>query len=81
MTTVATYQFEKYDIHSGQYIKSTRWATEEAIQRIEGARKIAETKIHVDETQLNSDIEGMTEIDFNPHQRQTGPQKIVGFGY
>ncbi|MBG7619366.1 hypothetical protein I5R65_07810 [Herbaspirillum sp. AP02] len=66
MTKVKVYQFECYDIMSDQFIRSKRWATTAAIARIPGATQILESGIEVDERVIESDIEGMTQIGFNP---------------
>jgi hypothetical protein len=63
---IKIYQFECYDITSDQFIRSRRWATKAAIAKIPGARPLPDSGIEVEKDLVESDIEGMTEIGFNP---------------
>ncbi|MCI1005190.1 hypothetical protein [Herbaspirillum sp. C7C8] len=71
MTKVKVYQFELYDTASNQYLSNQdislrRWGTLEAISTLRSARPIYSSEIEVDESDLKSDIDGMTEPGFSP---------------
>jgi hypothetical protein len=66
MRKVKVYQFTIYDIGSDGEQKSRRWATREAI-KLRSGTVIENTATEVDESVLNSDVEGMTRRDFDPH--------------
>jgi hypothetical protein len=66
VSKVTIYQFTLYDITTDGYRKSRRWATREAIERLQG-EVLERTEVSVDERALASDIAGMTTRDFNPH--------------
>ncbi|OWY35315.1 hypothetical protein [Herbaspirillum aquaticum] len=70
MAKLMVYQFECYDITSDQFIRSRRWATTAAIAMIPGARPLPGFGVEVEEDLVESDIEGMTEIGFNPTAEQ-----------
>jgi hypothetical protein len=72
---VKIYQFTKYSIQSDGNEKSRRWGTREAIERL-GGKVIEDTEIEVDASAVASDIEGLTERNFNPRPR-TGFQTQV----
>lgn len=72
---VKIYQFTKYSIQSDGNVKSRRWGTREAIERL-GGDVIEDTEIEVDASAIASDIEGLTERNFNPRPR-TGVQTQV----
>ncbi len=78
MTKVTVYRFRLYDISTDENRQSRRWATLKAIERICG-EVLKDTETEVDASVLDSN--GMTERDFNPHERtgatpdQKGPAK------
>jgi|GEM_PF-1653297 len=63
---VSIYQFTKYDIISDSEIKSKRWGTQNAIDRIGGTIIMASKSLVDKSVFLNSGIEGMTAIGFVP---------------
>ena len=69
LSTVVIHQFEKYDISTDGYTKSRRMGTAEAIERI-GGRVIPNTAVEVPASSVNSDIQGLTDRNFNPNPQQ-----------
>jgi hypothetical protein len=76
VSTVTIYRFNVYDITSDPVRQSRRWGTREAIEQIACGKVIEDTALEVDDTVIKSDIQGFTEIDFNP-KRRTGFQTRV----
>ncbi len=70
MSKVTIYQFEIYDVQNDGMIKSRRWGSREAIEKIAHGKVLENTAIDVDESAIASDIHGLTERDFNPHKHQ-----------
>jgi hypothetical protein len=66
MGIVKIFPFSQFDILTDQMKTSTRWGTEEAIDRI-GGLKWGRGMI-VDESVVLSDIEGFTERYFSPNR-------------
>jgi hypothetical protein len=76
VSTVTIFQFRSYDVVHDKIKLSRRWGTRKAIEEIAHGEVLEETKTEVDARVVESGIHGMTEIDFNPHQR-TGFQTDV----
>jgi len=64
------FRFRTWDIASDEYRNSQRWATEEAIERVQGER-ISEG-VEVDDRFLGQEVDGMTARGFDPHHPPTG---------
>jgi hypothetical protein len=64
---VTVYQFAMYDIESDNWRKSRRWGTKAAIENIGGAGFLKDTAVDVDESVLGADIEGLSDIGYDPH--------------
>ena len=75
MSTVRIYQFTIYDISNDNLKKSRRWGTREAIARI-GGSVLEETGVEVDASVLGRQMDGLSEIGFNP-RAHTGLQNQV----
>ena len=54
-----------YNIISDKIITSRRWGTKSAIEKVNGCI-ISESKTLVDKSVLNSEIDGMTMVDYMP---------------
>lgn len=61
------YRFTKYDITTDAKKESRRWATREAIEKL-GGETVEGTEIMIDEALLGREIEGMTDIGFDPNK-------------
>lgn len=75
MAKTTVYQFIKYDMASDNIVKSRRWGTREGIEWLQGT-VLEGTATEVDESLVGHEIEGLTDIGFNPHA-QKGPQTQV----
>lgn len=75
MSKVTVHQFEKYDINSDSYVRSRRFGTVEAVERI-GGRVIPGTSVEVAASEIDTDVQGLTAPEFNPNPR-TGFQTVV----
>jgi hypothetical protein len=75
MGKITVYRFKKYDISNDENRQSRRWATREAIERI-GGEVLEDTATEVDPSAVGTEIDGMTERNFDPHPR-TGVQTQV----
>jgi hypothetical protein len=69
MAKVTVYQFTKYDVASDQVVKSRRWATRKAIEWID-ATILEDTAIEVDESVIGREVDGLSDIGYNPHATQ-----------
>jgi hypothetical protein len=76
MSKTTVYRFRKYDIHSDGNLQSRRWATREAIERI-GREVLEDTATEVDPSVLGKEIDGMTEINFDPYPRLGFQTQVV----
>ena len=76
--TVTIYRFKKYDIATDEPVLSRRWATTEAIARVNGTA-MKDTATVVDVSVVGSEVEGMTVRGFDPHA-QHGFQTVVTSG-
>jgi hypothetical protein len=76
MAKVTIYQFQSYDIREDAIVKSKRWGTEEAIREIACGQVLKDTGVEVDESVVQSDIQGFTAIGFDPQPRR-GFQTLV----
>jgi hypothetical protein len=65
MATVRIHRFRLYDIDSDTYRISRRWATRDTIELL-GGDIIESPAVEVDASVVGREIEGMTEIDFDP---------------
>jgi hypothetical protein len=65
MATVRIHRFRLYDITSDTYRISRRWATRDTIELL-GGDIIESPAVEVDASVVGREIEGMTEIDFDP---------------
>ena len=59
------YRFTIYDIASDIERESGRWATRAAIARVRGTI-VSASEMMIDEALLGSEVEGMTDRNFNP---------------
>ena len=75
LNKVTIYRFMVYDVTSDEFIKSRRWATIEAIERVRG-EVLKDTSVEVDPSVLDSEVSGMTVRDFSPHSRAGFQQKV-----
>jgi hypothetical protein len=66
---ITIYQFQVYDIRSDSIIKSKRWGTEKAIREIACGEMLKDTGVEAEESVVQSDIHGFTEIGFDPNPR------------
>jgi hypothetical protein len=64
---VTIYQFEVYDPHIDGIKRSRRWGTREAVENIAHGNILESTAHTVSRSVVDSDILGMTTIDFDPH--------------
>jgi hypothetical protein len=64
---VTIFQFEVYDPHIDGIKISRRWGTREAIENIAHGSILESTAHTVSRSVVDSDIPGMTAIDFDPH--------------
>jgi hypothetical protein len=62
MATV--YRFRTWDIVNDCYSESRRWATREAIERVQG--EIISDAVEVDDSLLGGEVDGMTARHFDP---------------
>ena len=76
MSKVTVFQFEIYDVINDVMHKSRRWGTREAIKNICCGRVLENTATEVDKLAVMSEIDGLTEIGFNP-QKSEGFQTSV----
>ena len=76
MSKVKIYRFRVYDISNDNIRTSTRWGTREAIRDIACGELLEDTEREVDASVIESDIQGMTERNYNPN-RETGFQRNV----
>lgn len=67
MTTVTIYQFSLYNPETDGMRTSRRWGTREAIAHYTGGKLHEDTAADVPESAVNSDLQGLTARDFNPH--------------
>jgi hypothetical protein len=67
---VTIYQFEVYDPHIDHMKRSRRWGTRAAIENIAHGNILESTAHTVDQSVVDSDIPGLTLIDFDPHERK-----------
>jgi hypothetical protein len=74
MSEVTIYRFTMYDITADAPKKSSRWATREAIARVNG-NVLEETAVEVEASVVRSDVDGMTTRGFNPNG-PSGFQKV-----
>jgi hypothetical protein len=65
MATVRIHRFRLYDISSDMYRMSRRWATRDTIELL-GGDIVESPAVEVDASVVSREIEGMTEIDFDP---------------
>jgi hypothetical protein len=65
MATVRIHRFRLYDINSDTYRMSRRWATRDTIESL-GGDIMESPVVEVDASVVSREIEGMTEIDFDP---------------
>jgi hypothetical protein len=75
MSRVTIYQFQIYDVNSDHMQKSRRWGTREAIESIHG-NVLENTASEVDESEVMSDLPGLTDRDFIPHPREGFQQRM-----
>jgi hypothetical protein len=75
--TVTIHQFEVYRIGSDKAVKSRPWGTREAIRDIACACVLEEPASEVDESVVESDIDGITQRNFDPDSRPPGFQTHV----
>lgn len=76
MAKVTVYRWKKYDISTDEKRVSRRWGTREAIERM-GGEIIADTATEVDESVIQSDIEGLTVRNFNPNPRTDFQRQVT----
>jgi hypothetical protein len=79
VSKVTIYRFTKYDITTDAPRQSSRWATREAIVRVNG-NVVENTAVEVEASVVVSDVDGMTTRGFNP-KGPSGFQKVVLAGY
>ena len=77
MAKVTVYRFKKYDIESDHEKKSRRWGTREAIEAIDGA-VLEDTATEVDEAVLGREINGLSDIGYDPHATKGFQTEIRG---
>jgi hypothetical protein len=75
VSKVTVYRFRRYEIAEDGYRVSRRWATREAIERVR-CEILKDTAVEVDAAVLGGEIEGMTEINFNPRPRIGFPTQV-----
>lgn len=75
MSEVTVYQFRRYDIGTDENRKSRRWGNLDAIAQV-GGHALKDTATEVDGCLIGTEIPGLTERDFNPHNL-TGIQRAV----
>jgi len=74
MTTV--YRFRTWDITNDRYSESQRWATKEAIERVEG--EFTSEGVEIDDKFLGHEVDGMTARTFDArHPPEDGFQRRV----
>lgn len=61
------YQFEIYDAQNDEIKKSSRWGTRYAIETIAHGKVLEDSAFEIDESEVDTDIPGMTEKNFVPH--------------
>jgi hypothetical protein len=61
---VRVFRFRTWDIANDCYQQSRRWATKEAIERVNG--EITSDSAEVDERYLGGEVDGMTARGFDP---------------
>jgi hypothetical protein len=62
------YQFQTYDIHSDTIRQSKRWGTLEGIEVLGVGAQATGDGIEVDARFIGREIEGLTDIGFNPRR-------------
>lgn len=79
MAKITVYRFDTWDAGADGYIRSRRWATREAVQRLSGSsgRVDEQTATEIDDSALGQEIEGMTDRNYNPNPRN-GFQTRIG---
>ncbi len=65
MATVRIHRFRLYDINSDTYRVSRRWATRDTIELL-GGDIVESPAVEVDASVVGREIEGLTEIDYDP---------------
>jgi hypothetical protein len=68
MAKVTVYRFRVYDVTNDEMKQSTRWGTAERIKEISG-QICLDTATEVDESEVNSDIPGLTKRGWPGPQR------------
>jgi hypothetical protein len=68
LSNTTVYRFQIYDIDTDETRKSRRWATAEAIKRVNG-EALKDTAIDIDASLVGAEIPGMTARGFDPHSR------------
>lgn len=61
---ITVYPFEMFQVDD--YHRSTRWATRERIEELNGTARIAGEGVQVDEDLVGKEIPGMTAKHFDP---------------
>jgi hypothetical protein len=69
MAKVTVFQFKLYDPQNDQIVKSRRWATRKAIDWLRGT-VLDETETEADEAVIGLEVEGLSDIGYNPHAMQ-----------
>jgi len=64
---VTVHRFRMYDVSADEWRTSRRWGTREGIEAIRGAEVISGTAVQVDPSEVNSGIDGLSRIGFDPH--------------
>ena len=77
MGTVTLYRWRKYAMSLDQMITSRRWGTREAIAEM-GGEILEETAVQVDATAVQSDVPGLTAMDYMPPQPPVGLRNVIG---
>lgn len=76
MSKITIYRFRMYDIiHDEQHV-SSRWGTREAIEQL-GGEILEDTAMEVEASRVKSEIDGLTERDFNPRPRVQLQQQVM----
>ena len=73
---VDVYQFQSYSTVTDAMQKSSRYGTRQAIEQIAKGQILHETKRQIDRRLIqlpHTDIDGMTQIDFNPDHEPFAP--------
>jgi hypothetical protein len=70
MDKIQISRFQTYDIRADLFRTSRRWGTREAVRDIVGGQVIGDSVIEVDANAVESDIPGLTIVNYDPKPRK-----------